>query len=165
MVDGYIEHIEEDYDFNTICEQYYYLRTVAELCKNRNFKFGWASVEHETSLKILSPLLDSYLSKTLLRNEVHQYGFIQDLLDRDIHKERMSLICGHPNKIGYKEVAKRFFSAIVDMYPSFVRYKLEEKYNKDTITYEKIPLNREENPIKDYRLLNLNEPAEHNRLV
>lgn len=165
MVDGYIKHIEEDYDFNTICEQYYYLRTVAELCKNRNFKFGWTSVEHETSLKVLSPLLDSYLSKTLLKNQIHGYSFIQDLLNRDNHEEKMSLICGHPNKIGYKEVATRFFSALVDMYPSFVRYKLEEKYNKDSITYEKIPLNREEYSIRDYRLLNLDEIAEHNKLV
>ena len=150
LVEGYVEMINHDYDFNVVCEQFYYLRTVAELCKNRNIRFAWANVQHELSLKILYPLLDKYLKNSLLKNKITDYSFIEDLLNVDNNKEMMSKICGHPNQKGYKEVASRFASAIFDKFPDFCKYKLEELYNNESIEYKKIPLNREENKIQNH---------------
>ena len=152
LVEGYVEMISgqdnTNYDFNVICEQFYYLRTVTEFCKNRNFKFGWANVQHGC-LNILYHMLGDYEKNTLLKNEINGYSFIEDLLNRDNHAERMSLVCGHPNEKGYKKVAERFFSAVSTKYPQFLKHKLEEKYNSESIQYEKIPLNREEHPLID----------------
>lgn len=160
LVEGYVEMISgeegENYDFNVICEQFYYLRTVTEFCKNRNFKFGWANVQHGC-LNIMYPMLSDYEKNTLLKNQINGYSFIEDLLNKENYTDLMSLICGHPNEKGYRKVAERFFSAITLIYPEFLKSKLEEQYNSESIQYEKIPLNREEHPLinnldKDIRI-------------
>lgn len=103
MVEGYISFIDNEWEFNTVCEQFYYLRTVAEVCKNRNFKFAWANVQQEASLLIMYPLLDSYLKNTLLKNEIFGYNFIERLLTSE-NKELLSKIC----EIQIKKVILKF---------------------------------------------------------
>lgn len=149
MVEGYVSYVEKNWDFNTGCEQFYYLRTVAEICKNRNFKFAWANVQQHQSLTVIYPLLDSYLKNTLLKNEIFGYNFIEGLLTNQ-NKELLSKICGHPNKKGYTQVAKRFASPIMKLYPDFCKDKLFEKYNDESIEYEKIAMNREEFPLPNH---------------
>lgn len=146
LVNEYVKVIIDDFDYNTVCEHFYYLRNVYELCKARGFKFAWCNVENRVVDEIY-PMLPNDLKKCLLKHPIYQYDMIESILNSE-NPSFLSKICGHPNEHGYKLVAERIFGAITNIYPEFLRDKLVELYNNDTIQYEKIPINREEYKLK-----------------
>lgn len=135
----YLKFISPDVEFNTLCEQYFYLRTVTNLCKTKGFKFCIARVESEGDLY---ELLTDDLKKSFINEDI-----FQRYTNESDYPHFQSKVCAHLNSDGYNEVATQFFTRILKKYPNFCKDKLVELYN-EPIEYTKIALNREQNRIK-----------------
>ena len=135
----HLKFISPDVEFNSLCEQYFYLRTVTNLCKTKGFQFCIAKVEEEDGLY---ELLTDDLKKSFINEDI-----FQRYINESDYPHFQSKVCGHLNSDGYDEVATQFFTRILKKYPNFCKDKLVELYN-EPIEYTKIALNREQNRIK-----------------
>ena len=136
----HLKFISPDVEFNNACEQYFYLRTVTNLCKTKGFQFCIAKVEEDDGLYGLmtDDLKDSFIKEDIFTRYINEFEY----------PDLQSKICGHLNSDGYDEVATQLFTHILKKYPNFCKDKLIELYN-EPLEYTKISLSREKNRLKN----------------
>jgi len=128
-----------DIDHDTILEQLFYVRTMNEICLNRNWNF---LVHHsDISQRDIFRQYDNKCKYYL--NDDNKFYSLNDMMS-DNKDYYTSPICSHPNENGYELIAEIFYQQIKKYYPHLINQNKVENFtwewNGEPKKWEKVTL-------------------------
>ena len=128
---AYIESIN-NIKYDPLLEQIFYIKTMEEVCKNRNFNF----IYFNHSLKLNIFLNKLYPSDN---NLVQSLNYERpDVNDWDTNLDFFSPICLHPSEFGYEAISKFIYTDIYNQFPQYIgtpKDEIDWEWNGEPMNY------------------------------
>ena len=113
---AYLNLLENDMD-DPVSEQIFYIQIMEEVCKNRNFNFIYFN--HDITV-------NDFLNQSYRNPDHHLTLKTTNGLFFNPSDEYRSLICHHPNELGYEFIAKNIYNSIEDEFPQYINEAKDE---------------------------------------
>lgn len=109
----------DDVELDPILEQIFYLKVMEEHFKSKKFNFLYSTFDNERH---------KFFEK--LHNSEFRMVFEENLFPNfEKHPEMKSLICDHPNELGYKYISEQIFNWIQKNKPELISTSEPNEYN------------------------------------